>query len=61
VAQWQRICLQCRGHRFDSWVRRVLGEGNENTLQYFSLGYPMYRGAWPTIVHGVEKEFDRTW
>ena len=23
VVQWQRICLQCRGHRFDPWVRKI--------------------------------------
>ena len=23
VASWSRICLQCRRHRFDPWVRRI--------------------------------------
>ena len=23
VPQWSRFCLPCRGHRFDSWVRKI--------------------------------------
>ena len=23
VAQWERICLQCRRHRFNSWVEKI--------------------------------------
>ena len=34
---------------------RSPGEGNGNSLQYSCLGNPMNRGAWQTIVHGVEK------
>ena len=36
------------------------GEGNCHPLQYFCLGNPMDRGAWGTIVHGVQKELDMT-
>ena len=35
------------------------GEGNGNSLQYSCLGYPMNRGAWWAIVHGVA-ELDMT-
>ena len=35
------------------------GGGNGNPFQYFSLKYPMARGAWRTTVHGVSKS--RTW
>ena len=23
VAQWQRLCLQCRKHKFDPWVGKI--------------------------------------
>ena len=36
---------------------RSPGEGNGNLLQYSCLGNPMDRGAWRTIVHGVEKNW----
>ena len=32
---------------------RSPGVGNGNHLQYFSLGNPINRGAWPATVHGV--------
>ena len=34
---------------------RSPGERNGNPLQYSSLGNPMDRGTWQTIVHGVAK------
>ena len=34
---------------------RSPGEGNDNPLQYSSLGNPMDRGAWWAIVRGVAK------
>ena len=43
MVQWQRICLQCRRHWLDPWVRRSLAEGNSNPLQYSHLGNPMDR------------------
>ena len=32
---------------------RSPGEGNDNPLQYFSLGNPVDRGAWWGTVHGA--------
>ena len=43
-----------------SGLRRSLGEGNGNPLQYSCLRNPMDRGAWWDTVHGVEKELDTT-
>ena len=37
-------------------LRRSLGEGNGNQLQYSCLGYPMDRGAWWATVQGVAKK-----
>ena len=34
---------------------RVLGGGNDNSLQYSCLENAMDRGAWWATVHGVEK------
>ena len=39
---------------------RPPGEGNGNPLQYFCLGHPVDRRAWPATVHGVTKELDKT-
>ena len=36
-------------------LRRSLGEGNSNPLQYCCLENPMDRGAWQAAVHGVVK------
>ena len=35
---------------------RSPGEGNDNPLQYSSLGNPMDRGAWQAAVHGGARE-----
>ena len=49
VAQWQRICLQCRRCQrrgFNPWVGKIPWRGgNGNPLQYSCLGNPMDRGA----------------
>ena len=37
---------------------RSPGEGNSKPLQYFCLGNPKDRGAWPATVHRVTKESD---
>jgi len=37
---------------------RCPAEGNGNPLQYSSLENTTGRGAWRTIVYGVEKESD---
>ena len=36
------------------------GGGHSNLLLCSSLGNPMDRGVWQTIVHGVTKESDMT-
>ena len=56
MAQWQRICLQCRRCWFDPWVREG---GNGNPLQYSCLGNPMDRGAWRATVYAVTKSQTR--
>ena len=38
---------------------RSPGEGNDNPLQYSSLGNPMDRGAWWAIVRGVAESRTR--
>ena len=35
---------------------RLLGEGNDNPLQYTCSGNPTDRGAWQVTVYGVSKE-----
>ena len=37
-------------------LRRSLGGGHSNPLQYSCLENPMDRGAWRAVVHGVCKE-----
>ena len=39
--------------------RRPPGEWNGNPLQYSCLEYPMDRGAWRAVVHGVAKIWTR--
>ena len=57
VAQWQRICHQCRRCGFMRGsvpgAGRSAGEGNGNPCQYSCLGNAMDRGAWQATVHGV--------
>ena len=36
-------------------LERSPGGGNGNSLQYSCLEYPMDRGIWRAIVHGVPK------
>ena len=36
---------QCMRHGFNLWVRKILGEGNDNPLQDSCLGKPIDRGA----------------
>ena len=42
---------------FYLWVRKILGVGNGNPLQYSSLGNPVDRGAWWATAHGVAKSW----
>ena len=57
----KRICLKCRGYRcgFDPWLRKILGRGDGNPLQYSCLENSMDREAWPTMAHGSTKS--QTW
>ena len=55
VAQWKRIHLPRRSHRFDLWVRKIIWRGNGNPLQYSYLENPMDRETWWATVHGVAK------
>ena len=51
---------QCRKHRrpgFNSWVRKIPGEGNGNPLQYSCLEDPMDKGAWWATIHGFTKSW----
>ena len=41
-------------------LKRSLGEGNGNFLQYSCQENPMDRVSWWTTVHGVTKESDTT-
>ena len=47
--------MQCRRPRFDSWVRKIPGEGNDNLLQCSCLENPMDREAWQATIHGVTR------
>ena len=46
---------------FNLWecVGNLLGEGNDNPLQYSCLENPMDRGAWWAVVHGVAQSWTR--
>jgi len=41
-------------------LRRSLGEGKDNPLQYSCLGNSMDRRAWQATVHGIAIELDIT-
>ena len=57
VAQWYIIHLPIV---LTPELRRSPGTGNNNPLQYSSLGNSMDRGAWRATVPGVAKESDTT-
>ena len=44
-----------------SWVRKILGGGHGNPLQYCCLRNPRDRGAWWATVHGVREESDKSY
>ena len=46
---------RCRRFRFNFWVGKIPGEGNDSPLQYSCLGNRMDRGAWRATVHRVVK------
>ena len=60
VAQWLRICLQCRRLEFDPWVRKIPWIRKWQSFQYSCLGNPTNRGAWRATVHGVKNDSDST-
>ena len=37
VAQWYRICLQCRRHTFEPWVRKILWRKKWPPTEYSCL------------------------
>ena len=49
------IALSVKVSFYDLKVRKNLGEGNGNPLQWSCLENPMDRGAWWATVHGVTK------
>ena len=53
-------CWRCKRRRFNLWVGKIPGGGNDNPLQYSCLGNPMDSRAWWAIIHGVAKESDMT-
>ena len=55
MAQWQRICLQCKRHRYDPWGGKPPGGGNGNPFLYSCLGNPIDRAT----VCGVAKSWTR--
>ena len=57
VAQWSRICLQCRRCRFDPWVKEIPGEGNGNPLWYSCHKNPMDREACGPQSTGSQKSW----
>ena len=56
VAQWWRICLQCRRPRFDPGLAISPREGNGYLLQYSCLENPMDRGVWQGCSPWYHKE-----
>ena len=45
IGGWQLLCS----------VYNIIGEGNDNPLQYSCLGNSMDSGAWLAPVHGVSR------
>ena len=48
---------RCEICGLDPKVRKILGGGHGNPLQYSCLGNPMDRGAWKATAHGVAKSW----
>ena len=44
-----------RRHRFDPWVGKIPGEGNDYPLQYSYLENPTDMGAWWATDHGITR------
>ena len=53
LSRWlsgKEFTCQCKSHRFDSWGKKIPGEGNGNPLQYSCLENPMDKGTWRETV-----------
>jgi len=48
-------CKRYKRPRFDPWVRKILGGGHGNPLQYSCLKDPMDHDAWQAMVHRVAR------
>ena len=60
VAQWKRICLQCRKTGDAGLIPRSgksPAGGHGSSLQCSCLQNPEDRGAWRAIVHGITKNW----
>ena len=55
VAQWERICLQCRSHGFNPWVRKILWGRAWMLSPVFLPGESHDRGAWWVTVQGLQR------
>ena len=53
----ERICLQCRKHSFDPWVRKILKRKKWQPTPVFLPGEIMDRGAWWATVQGFAKSW----
>ena len=60
VTQWSIICLQCRRHGFDPWIRKIPWSGKWQPTQYSCLENSMDRGAWWATVCECRRELDMT-
>ena len=55
----EKTACSAGGPALTPGLGRAPGEGNGNSLQYFSLGNPMVREAWWAAVHGITKSQTR--
>ena len=58
LPQWrslQRICLQCRRHRFNPWVWKIPWRRTWHPFQYSCLKNPIDKGTWQATVLRVAK------
>ena len=51
VAQCKESSCQCRKQRYDPWVGKIPGEGNDYPLQYSAWRMPVDTGVWWAAVH----------
>ena len=48
-----RVCLQCKKHRFDPWVRKIPWKREWQSTLVVSSGNLMDGGTWKATIHGV--------